>query len=422
MLRDVEAVETPIVKTGSSSDLTSFEDLENIDAPTPQPAKSAKESLGSGSKGGKKGKDNVSKKESQEEEESEDTDSVETKSKEKKGEKRDGDDKEKDQEKDSEEKIDDKVKQEQDKDKSAPKVDKSIKPIKFKAGDQEVDVRPDSTVEVTIDGKKESVTVKDLLSNYSGKINHHRKYQELDNERKAFHAEKQELQSGIDNILNLAKTDKLAATEFIFNALGENGREVLKELEATIVAHYEELAQLTPEERAQRKIQEEADFQKKRADRYEHENTKARQRQELDKRVKAQQEKYNLSNEQFVKRYDELIQLQKLGKLDQEITPEFVGLYHQAVERNDQITGILDEVNPGLEDKEAAFNQLRETWANNPDLTAAQMKSIALEVYGSQAAVKLAKKIQRSSGGDKKFTPQPKKPEKEPFNFDDLED
>lgn len=411
---DMESVPTvtmtpePIVKTGSSSDITSFDELENVQpSRSPKPKKEAKPE----SKDSKEKTPPKKESDSEDEGSSKESDSASGEGKEKKTDGKEIE-KTKDKEKSKDKEIvDENVNKEK---------DQPSKLIKVKSGDQEIDLRSDTQFDIKIDGKIEKVTLEELTKDYSGKTNYTKKYTELDIERKAFHTERQELQSGIDKLLDLSKTDKLGAMEYLYDKLGENGREAVKELKAQIHAAFEEWSTLSPEERAQRELKDETDYHKKRADKYEHERVEEAKNKALDTRVQAVKTQYSLDNASFVSRYDELKKFQESGDLKEEITPELIGAYHAQVIRQQDLGKVILQLDldPGVQ--ETAFSALKSIWDKDPELTVEELQRIASDVYGSSAAKKLAQKIKKSSGGSD-LPPPPRKERNEPQFFDDIE-
>jgi 3-polyprenyl-4-hydroxybenzoate decarboxylase len=118
---------------------------------------------------------------------------------------------------------------------------------------------------------------------------------------------------------------------------------------------------------------------------------------------------------------DEIQALKDKGLFKGEIDPDLVAQFHSELNQREQVRAVLEEVNPTLEKPEAAYRELKQIWETDPSLTVAQVKAIATEVYGSAAARKLAKKIQRSNP-DQGSRPAPRRSsDREPLTFDDLE-
>jgi hypothetical protein len=339
----------PIVKTGSSADITSFDDLERVhSAPMdPRPVEAGKtEKVDAAVKAGPEKK--VGK---------EDANAKETKEKEGK------------------------------------EVLKEAKILKVRSGDKDVDLRSDSVIEVTVDGKPEKVTLEDLRNEYSGKINHRRKFQELDTERKAFHSERQELQSGIDKIVKLSKESPESAVEYLCDILGEEPRVFMNRLREQFQVQIDEYAKLSPEERAQKELQEERDYYKNRADSQKADRAREVEQQSLKARVQATQKQFEMDDETYLKVYD---LMGKSGKKD--VEPEQVGEYYAEMTREIDTKEILKGVDPEMEPEalKAAIQELKEEWELHPKLTKKQVEFIAKEMFGPKTAKKLAAKVKKA--------------------------
>jgi hypothetical protein len=391
----------PIEKTGSTSDSTSFDELEDVvSAPKPQRKAIDNSESKVKTKEPGEGKDKPSKKASEKDDQN--------------------DNEEESNEVDDKQKQNDKSKEKSKEDSEKESSKLKSKSIKAKNGDQTIDLRSDAQFEVTVDGQKQSVTAQELLNEYSGKTNWNKKYQELDSERKSFETSKVELESGINNWVELTKSDPVAAIEYACEISGVDSRQMIQSIRAQFKQAFEEYATLTPEERKEREIIDERDYYKTKAEKIEADRANQRATSELDKRVKATIAEYGLDNPTYVSRYEELKQLQAQGVLKGELTPELVGKYHQQIGRYDSVGKILEETSPELEDKKAAASLLSDLWDKDPSLTPTDIRKIAVEVYGSDAAKRLSKKLKKSSPMQPTAS-RPRTQSNEPLFFDDLD-
>jgi hypothetical protein len=174
---DPGAGSEPITKSGSSSDFTSFDDLDNMPATKTQRAKTASQDEEDERPAKAKGKADADEADGDEDA----GDAKVTKAKQALDEKRKADE--------------------------AKAAKGQPKPYRVKLGDKDVDLPADTKLQVTVDGKPAEVSLSDLASEFAGKTNWGKKYQELDTERKTFQAERQDLQTGVDKLVNLSKDD-----------------------------------------------------------------------------------------------------------------------------------------------------------------------------------------------------------------------
>lgn len=89
-----------------------------------------------------------------------------------------------------------------------------VKMLKARVGEDKAEIHPETEVRVKVDGKRVDVPINELISNYSGKTNWDKKYNELNNEKQEFQKEntqyKQELgwlQNNIKTVTEILDTD-----------------------------------------------------------------------------------------------------------------------------------------------------------------------------------------------------------------------
>jgi len=404
----VDSGAEPIQKTGSSADVTSFDELEAL---TTSPKSSPKSNKKQESK--PKKDDEGKKSEKEEAHKKDDEPEITPDEVEQTSEKQDA--KESSKEKASKESKSDKPKD------GKTEVNQSVKTYKVRNGDNEMDLRSDTKLEVIVDGKKEQVSVQELINNHSGKENWGRKFQELDKQQKTFQSSKKALEDGIQHMVELSKTDALKSLEYFYEVTGQNGRELMKQVKDQILKYAEEFAKLSPQEREKREMDDELQYQRSKVSKYEAERAREAQEAELSNRIQATQNKYNLDKQTFVSRYEELVKLKSEGHFAGEVTPETVGEYHQYVVMDETVREVLNEVNPEMEDKQGAFKDLYDVWVKNPELTKAEITAIAHNVFGAQVQKKLAAKVKKTLPRGQTQSAPAKSKSSEPLFFDDLE-
>lgn len=302
------------------------------------------------------------------------------------------------------------------KDKAAAKV----KTIKVQVGDQMVDLRADGTLQVPIGGKLEKVSVQELLSNYSGKTDWTRKYTELDTERKAYQANVKEVDGAINQLTQLATAGKgREAIEYLYEILGADPRKGWADFKKSIQESTEKLQNLTPEERKVAEAEDELGYYRRR----EEERTKLTETQKLrsvvETRTNTVLQKTGMKKAEFA----ELVQdMRATGRFPEDkLTPELVGEYYLAIKYTEGANKVLEEIAPGMENKEAAIGELRELWKQNPNFTDADIRDIAKEVWGKAAARNLSRKVKKADPAKAGKSTPLRTPKKEYVTFDDLE-
>ncbi len=308
----------PVVRTGSSGEPVSFDEMEAIMERKPAPA--------AGDKAPPK--------------------KPEPKTPPKKKPEGKGDDTETEEE-DAETSTDDvktKGQKESSDDKAKPKT-KNFK-VKVKVGDEdkEIDLPANTTFEVKVGGKAEQVDLQTALNEYSGKTDWSRKYQTLDTERKSFEGERRELQSAIDTLHDLAITQKKPtdAITYLADLLGGDGVKVVKEMQAQMFKAFEELSKLTPEERRVRDAEERAAVAEGRISSQEKIRSQKAEQEAVTKRVEDIKTKHNMTDERFGEIYKTL----KATVPAEELTPELIGEVHQRWLQMDDVDTIVGELKP----------------------------------------------------------------------------
>jgi hypothetical protein len=318
--------------------------------------------------------------------------------------------------------------EEADKPESKEKIKQSgtekVKTLKVRSGDKDLELRTDTAFEVTIAGKKESVPLQDLLTNYSGKVDYSRKYSEFDKDKKSFHAEKKDLEDSLNRLYDLAtkQSNPKAAIMHLAETMGADGHETWKALVQEIRKTFDASKDLTPEQIKARELEEENEYlRKKGADKAAAEKTKADEAHVSD-RVTAIREQHGIDEKTFFEIYNDLKDAVKQGQLKAEkLTPEFVGEYYAETKVLHDLGKMVSEVNPELPKKNEAVQELRKIMVQNPELSMKDIREIAAETFKpkKKGPSKFVEKVKQSrSSGSASAATQ----ENEPLTFDDLED
>lgn len=300
-----------------------------------------------------------------------------------------------------------------DKDKAA--TGEKPKVLKFKNGDADLDVPANAKVTVKIEGKDEVFEVQDLINEFSGKTNWGRKFQELDTERKSFHAERDELNGSIDTLYKLAVTENkpLEAVQYLSDLLGGDGIKTVLDLQKQMLAQLAEEAKLTPEQLEAKQAKQRADLLQKKFDNQKQTDAKKTEQAEIAKRVEAVKTQHSIDDKRFSEVYKAL---KESGVKESDLTPELVGDVHQRWHRMDEVDEIAKELQ--IEDQNSV-KKLYTEYLKDLSLTKAEIKAIAQQVFGSKKS-SLKEKIDRNNGGENKPAAKQTKQNNEALFFDDL--
>lgn len=294
-----------------------------------------------------------------------------------------------------------------------------VKAIKIKNGDAEVELRMDTKIPVKIGGKDELVDIQTLRNEYSGKTDWSRKYQALDTERKSFETERRDLQSSVDDLFDLAVTNKkpMEAIAYLTDLLGGDGLKTVQDLQQQMLQQFEELSKLTPEEKRVRHAEDRANLVEAKAKNKETAQAKRSEQEGIAKRVDDVKTKYGITDDRFQDIYHTL---KKNGVKSEELTPEFVGDVHERWLQMDQVDDVVQELSiteNALEVKKALLTE----WSKDRTLTKEDIVEIAKQVFtnGKRPESKLKNKMVRSGLATNTNTAK-RASNSEAITFDDL--
>lgn len=268
----------------------------------------------------------------------------------------------------------------------ADKEEKVPKKIAGKIGDKAIEIDEETVIPVKINGKDEFVSVKDLQSQYSGRVAYDKKFQEMDKERKQFHSKVEEANSKIKGIFEekdpemrfyrMAEFSGVDPLEVRQKFLDENMNLLEKwysmsedERKADVQAYENKILKHQLESQGKVEAQRKAE-------------------QALGARIKKLEETHKFTPEEFWGRYDEIQEHKSSGKFPGEVTPEFVAetiakdrLWNSAAEILNNSEGEMPQ-----EKRNQALMDLVEV-SYTQGLSAEQVREIADELWGQKAKI-----------------------------------
>jgi len=249
------------------------------------------------------------------------------------------------------------------------------------ASDQkdQVALKDDSLVEVKIDGKVEEISLKDLKSNYSGKVAYDKKFSELDRERQAYKKEVEEVNTYVNTFAKKMKDgDALSAMEYLGSFAGVGPHEIKAQLIKSLLPEIDRLNDMTPAEVDLEYKQAELDYVKQKQE-SDLQNFKQQQsNMELESKIVKVQETLNINNSEW----NEAVQFldQTLPPQDQ-ITPELVGEYVQFVRSETRAKNLLESFDSSLIQDEEVFAGFQDIISRNPDFTDEDLNAILKNAF-----------------------------------------
>lgn len=291
--------------------------------------------------------------------------------------------------------------------KPAPKTGEKV--LKFKAGDKEVPLAETAVVSVKIDGKAELVPVKELLTNYSGKVAYDRKFTELSKQRDEVLAEAAKVErertrhvgiissmhknvmegkmfDAITNLLEMSGLDKKL-----------DARAYTKTLREAMGAQVKQLEALSPEARQLRDAEEETGYLKSKSER----EAKLREQEQADKAFQARVAKSvndsGATFQEFVKSRDWLITELKKRKEDvSQVTPEYVANHLKEVRDFETAQKALQAVNPELVKDQELWDDTVKILRMNPEWTVKDLEEVIRAATKTKRAQAVSKTVRQA--------------------------
>lgn len=321
-------------------------------------------------------------------------------------------------------KKEDKKKEKEEKEIATPPKEEAnaekAKLLKVQVNGKVQDLPENAALPVKINGKTEHIQVKDLLSNYSGKVVWEEKFRTLDLERKTFHNERDGLQSGINKLHELAISgNPRAAIEYLAEAMGADPIKVWGDLKKEVATVIKQYSDLTPEQVQALELKEENEYLRRKDESARAATIRQQEFVETETTVRAIQETLGIDKKQFVELYDELVsEARRANKDENLITPELVRDYYQAKLRTQEVRKILssDFSNRGETEALKYGEMLLDVWKRNPEFTPEQIRDIAKEAFSVKKQSSLAKKIVKNRSEQNEM----RQPQTDPMDWDSV--
>lgn len=233
----------------------------------------------------------------------------------------------------SEEKVkkDDKAEPKEAKGKEAGKEEKegleakttaSKKTLKAKAGDKELDLDLETLIPVKINGKEEMISLKDVQSQVSGKVEWDKRFSQLDKERKEFKSKTEVASTKIKSIFE--ESDPEMKMVRMAEFAGVDPIKFRQDFLNDQIKLLEKWYSMSDAEKEADAKDFENKLLRKKLETSEKETQYKQAMAELDAAVQALSKSHKFSKEDFANRYEEIESLAKQGKFKGDITPEFV--------------------------------------------------------------------------------------------------
>jgi hypothetical protein len=317
-----------------------------------------------------------------------------------------------------------KEKEAQEKEDSTP-----AKELEFKVGDQTVKLREDAVIQVKVDGEHQDVTVAELRDSWSGHNAVNKRFNMLNEatqgfrlEQNNFKREREALDNHINEIHELAQSDPETAILKAVELIGGDPDRFMEDLKTR---HQEEMAKLegmSEVERVEYRAQQQAEIYKKRAETLKQQAEARERTDKLQTSISELTSKHGIDDSTFDDYAEQLIELKNQGRINQELSPEFIVQQILTDRKFNSVEGILKEIDDELAGNQGIVRELVNISLQNPNWTDEDLRSVIVDAYGDRAKAQIVSQRQKKH--------EPRKPtvgqvtgspqHEDLFNFDQL--
>lgn len=240
------------------------------------------------------------------------------------------------------------------------------KPFLVKNGEEELKLSPKTTIQLKVQGEDKDIPISDLAASYASKQENAAQYYKLEEDKKSWEAEKQEVvyrlksekaqsdtqrQEVVNLIQGLAKNpNKVAAFGEMLDYAGVDPLPVVREIRQALLESAGQYLQLTAEQRKLLDYEEEVNYHKFKSQK------QAKLQEEQQRKVQFQQRKQSImqkhgipDDKEFFAAYERVQQAKIAGTINvQEITPEIVGVFYEGEQQGKKIREVVSSVSEDI--------------------------------------------------------------------------
>lgn len=195
-------------------------------------------------------------------------------------------------------------------------------PLKGKLGEKDIDLDTDTMVPVTVGGKEEMLSLKELRNHYAGKVEWDKRFSKLDTDKRTFEGKISQANAQIKSIVGEkdAEIRLLRMAQFA----GKDPVETARQWMDSNLKLLEKYQGMTDDERNGYFRDFENKSLKSQIESDRSERTRQQALGELNTKFQTLGKTHQIEPKQFQSRYDELNTLKKEGKFQGKITPDFI--------------------------------------------------------------------------------------------------
>lgn len=209
------------------------------------------------------------------------------------------------------------------------KVDeaKLRKLIKAKLQDKEIELDDETLVPVTVNGKEEMWTLKELRADKAGKTAWDKQFTELSKQKKAQSTQELKLRQAADTVKSIfGEEDQDMRMYKLAQLAGVDPVQYREKFLNENINLVEKWLSMSEDERKADALSYEAKFHKHRADTLEGSVKQEQSHRELSAKLETLRASHQVSEDEFSNQYDQITQMIQSGSLDKstKVTPEYV--------------------------------------------------------------------------------------------------
>jgi len=287
----------------------------------------------------------------------------------------------------------------------------TAKKVAFKGADgKPIELQEDAVVEWKVDGKATPVPLKELLTNYSGKVAWEKRFNEVAEQRKqfaevsrSFEAERGRHKAVINEMHKAAsegRTFDAVSAMLKLSGAQASPREYLSNLRNGLIKQAQEMSQMSPEQRQLQEEREEVAYLKAQGLQAQQQREQEQAEKQFQERVVKAIGSVNSTFEEYVSTRDFLLDQgpKLLGNQwdPKQVTPEYVANQIRDVRDYRTAREALDAVDPALSKKDAVWKQAVDMLRSNPDWSAEDLKDVYRQAMKEKRSVAISKKVAKS--------------------------
>jgi len=281
--------------------------------------------------------------------------------------------------------------------------EEEIKRILAKQGEEDVELLANTMFKHKVDGEEVDVDLQSLLNNYSGKVSYDKKFQEFSSQKKEFETKQNQYNTEIDQINNyindfaekFRQNDALGALEYFAEFAGMKPYEFRRDLLNQLVPEMERRSNMSEDQIRAEELAFQNEYLMRQHESAQQQYQDQQALRELENEIANVQEAHGISDEDFEKAYQELLEIDFEG----EINPATVAEYYIHSSAYSKAESILDQVDPVLSQQDPVIESLQKVIVENPEFDDNDLLEVVQQVFSDfkkDASKSVSKKVSSS--------------------------